>query len=254
MIKTIQLQRSYSVGYRAMTTKLRSRGYEINRKKVRRIMKENNLLSVIRQKKFSSEVYKRRKEMKDTAPENFLKRNFSSGMPRKIFVTDITYLYTTEGMFYLNIIEDLFNREIVAWKIGESPDAELCVETVKLLSKTTNLENVIIHSDQGASYTSYDYREFLKSLKIRQSCSAVGECWDNAAMESFNGILKTECFYCKFGKKNFKECRISKDEVFDAVDNFILYYNNFREKKLLGNFAPREYLLKNPLGTLPIAV
>ena len=217
-------------------------------------MQENNFLSVIRQKKFSPEVYKRRKEMKDTAPENLLKRNFCSGMPRKVFVTDITYLYTTEGVFYLNVIEDLFNREIVAWKIGASPDAELCIETVKLLLKTAKLNNVIIHSDQGSSYTSYDYRDFLKSVGVRQSCSAVGECWDNAAMESFNGILKTECFYSRFGKKNFKECKISKDVVFEAVDNFILYYNNFREKELLGNLTPREYLKKNPLGTLPMAV
>lgn len=236
-----------------MTTKLKSMGYSINRKKVRRIMQENDLLSVIRRKKYSPETYKRKKEMKDNVPENLLQRNFFSGMPRKIFVTDITYLYTSDGIYYLNVIEDLFNREIVAWKIGASPDAELCIETVKLLAKTTDLRNVIIHSDQGTSYTSYEYRDYLISLGIRQSCSAVGECWDNAAMESFNSILKTESLYNKFGKKDFKECKISKDEVFEAVDSYILYYNNFRQKKLLGDLTPREYLLRNPRGTLPVA-
>lgn len=216
-------------------------------------MQENDLLSVIRRKKYTLEAYKRRKEMKDNVPENLLQRNFFSGMPRKIFVTDITYLYTSDGIYYLNVIEDLFNREIVAWKIGASPDAELCIETVKLLAKNTDLRNAIIHSDQGTSYTSYEYRDCLISLGIRQSCSAVGECWDNAAMESFNSILKTETLYNKFGKKDFKECKISKDEVFEAVDSYVLYYNNFRQKALLGNLTPREYLLKNPRGTLPVA-
>ena len=88
----------------------------------------------------------------------------------------------------------MYNREIVAWKIGASPDSYLCVETVRLLAETVDLRDAIIHSDQGSSYTSYEYRDFLLSLGVKQSCSDVGECWDNAAMESFNSILKTEGF------------------------------------------------------------
>lgn len=148
----------------------------MNHKKVSRIMRENNLNSVVRRKKYTPEVYKRRKLLKETVPENILQRNFYSAIPRKIFVTDITYLYTSEGIYYLNIIEDLYNREIVAWKIGGSPDSYLCIETVRLLSQKVNLKDAIIHSDQGSSYTSYDYRDYLNTLGVKQSCSDIGEC------------------------------------------------------------------------------
>ena len=110
------------------------------------------------------------------------------------------------------------------------------------------MTDTIIHSDQGSSYTSYDYRDYLLSLGITQSCSDVGECWDNAAMESFNSILKTEGFYAKWTKKAFKECKISAEEVFEQVRNFILYYNNFRLKKDLGDLSPAMFLEKFPLG------
>lgn len=235
-----------------MTVEVNNRGIKANRKKIQRIMKENELLSVVRSKRYSPEAYKRRKELKENIPENLLKRNFTSGTPRKVFVTDITYLFTTSGVYYLNIIEDLFNREIVAWKIGDSPDAKLCIDTVKILANYCPLKDTIIHSDQGSTYTSYDYRDYLKSLGVKQSCSYRGECWDNAAMESFNGILKTECLYSRYTKKDFKECKIKKDRVFASVRNFIAYYNNYRTKPLLGNLSPREYLIRNPRGTLPV--
>lgn len=248
LIGSIQTQLDYTLGYRAMTRNLISMGYTINHKKVARIMRENSLNSVVRRKKYSPEVYARRKALKETVPANVLNRNFYSPIPRTIFVTDITYLYTSDGVYYLNIIEDLYNREVVAWKIGASPDSYLCIETVRLLSETVDLTDTIIHSDQGSSYTSYDYRDYLLSLGITQSCSDVGECWDNAAMESFNSILKTEGFYAKWTKKAFKECKISSAEVFEQVRNFILYYNNFRLKKDLGDLSPAMFLEKFPLG------
>lgn len=231
-----------------MTRKLVSMGYGVNHKKIGRIMRENGLNSVVRRKKYSPEVYERRRMLKETVPENILQRNFSSPTPRTVFVTDITYLYTRDGVYYLNIIEDLYNREIVAWKIGASPDSWLCIETVRLLAAKADLSGTIIHSDQGTSYTSYDYRDYLLSLGVRQSCSDVGECWDNAAMESFNSIIKTEGFYAKWTKRAFRECRISSHDVFEQVRNFILYYNNFRLKKQLGDLSPAMFLKKYPMG------
>lgn len=231
-----------------MTSKLVSMGHDVNHKKISRIMRENGLNSVVRRKKYRPEVYERRRLLKENVPENILQRNFFSATPRTIFVTDITYLYTSDGVYYLNIIEDLYNREIVAWKIGASPDAWLCIETVRLLAEKVDLSGTIIHSDQGSSYTSYDYRDYLASIGVKQSCSDIGECWDNAAMESFNSIIKTEGFYSKWTKKAFRECKISSITVFEQVRNFILYYNNFRLKKQLGDLSPVMFLKKYPLG------
>ena len=80
------------------------------------------------------------------------------------------------------------------------------------------MNDTIIHSDQGSSYTSYDYRDYLLSLGVKQSCSDVGECWDNAAMESFNAILKTEGFYAKWTKKVFRACKIPSQDVFEQLE------------------------------------
>lgn len=110
-----------------MTKRLVSMGHKVNHKKIGRIMRENGLNSVVRRKKYSPEVYERRRLLRETVPENVLQRNFYSATPRTIFVTDITYLYTSYGVYYLNIIEDLYNREIVAWKIGASPLMHICV-------------------------------------------------------------------------------------------------------------------------------
>lgn len=231
-----------------MTKKLISIGHNVNHKKISRIMRENGLNSVVRRRKYRPEVYERRKLLKETVPANILQRNFYSPTPRTIFVTDITYLYTSDGIYYLNIIEDLYNREIVAWKIGDSPDSYLCIETVRLLAESVDLNDTIIHSDQGSSYTSYDYRDYLLSLGVKQSCSDVGECWDNAAMESFNAILKTEGFYAKWTKKAFRACKIPSQDVFEQVGNFIRYYNNFRIKENLGYLSPTKFLEKYPFG------
>ena len=79
-------------------------------------------------------------------------------------------------------------------------------------------------------------------------CSDVGECWDNAAMESFNAILKTEGFYAKWSKKAFRACKIPSQDVFEQVGNFIRYYNNFRIKENLGYLSPAKFLEKYPFG------
>ena len=85
-------------------------------------------------------------------------------------------------------------------------------------------------------------------MGVKQSCSDVGECWDNAAMESFNAILRTEGFYAKWTKKAFRACKIPSQDVFEQVGNFIRYYNNFRIKENLGYLSPTKFLEKYPFG------
>lgn len=117
---------------------------QVNKKRVHRIMDENNLLSAVMRKKYSTEHYKRRKELKANNPKDLLKRNFFCGTPRNHFVVDFTYLFGLEKMYYLNTIVDLFNREIVAWKISEHTDSQLCIDTLLELSEKCNLQGSII--------------------------------------------------------------------------------------------------------------
>jgi hypothetical protein len=135
-ISEVQEETGYGIGYRRMTAKINKEfDVKVNTKRIRRLMNENDKLSVVRRKRLTEVQYKRRKEQKDNLPKDLLRMNFFSGIPRKIFVEDITYVFTFEQMFYLNTIEDLFNKEIVAWCIGTSPDADLCVSTVMKLKE-----------------------------------------------------------------------------------------------------------------------
>lgn len=174
----------------------------------------------------------------------------------KKLVEDITYLYGKEHTEYLNTIEDLFNGEILSYSISASPDSKLCIETVDLLVSTwgNDFRNTILHSDLGSSYMSYEYMDKVKSYGMRLSTGEKGSCYDNAAMESLNSIIKTEGLYCRFGKSNVKNRRIPIDDLVKAVVEFIEYYNDRRPKDALGGLSPVEFRINNPRGVYPVVI
>ena len=136
-------------------------GIAINGKRVERIMRENGLLSNVRRKKYSEEVYAARRALRSLRIPDLIGRRFFSFYPRTRFVEDITYLPALEGNLYLNTIEDMFNGEIVAWKISDHPDTKLCLDTVDMLASELGdaISGIILHSDCGSTYVSYAYRE-----------------------------------------------------------------------------------------------
>lgn len=253
-----QQEKDYnSIGYREMTRLVSKKiGKKVNRKRVLRLMQKHNLLSAVRRKKYSEEVYAKRRELKAQVPPDLIQRNFFALEPRKRMVEDITYLYGKEKKMYLNTIADLFNGEILAYSISDSPDSNLCIDTVKQLCQTWGecFEGAILHNDLGSTYVSYEYMNEVKAHGIRQSIGRVASCYDNAAMESLNGIIKTEALYCRFGKTKVKEKRISIDDIVDAVIQFINRYNNERPKESLGGLSPVEFRLQNPKGTYPMVI
>lgn len=233
-----------------MTTLVRQKfAMEISGKKILRLMKENALLSTVRRKRFTPEEYNRMRKNREEVPENLLKRNFFALESNKKYVSDLTYLYGRECVKYLSLIEDLFNGEIVAWRISDHPDEELCENTLDLLAAERNLKGAIFHTDQGSTYLSPKFKEKIKFFGMIQSCSARGVCWDNASMESANGVIKTECLYNKFGKSKFKNRQIPIDEVVAEIAPFIEYYNNERPKQSLGGLSPVQFREHNPKGT-----
>ena len=137
----------------------------ISGKKVLKLMKENALLSTVRRKRFTPEEYNRMRKNKEEVPENLLKRNFFALESDKKYVSDLTYLFGKECVKYLSLIEDLFNAEIVAWKISDHPDEQLCEETLDLLAAERNLEGAIFHTYKAKKvnkfFPKYDYSCFL---------------------------------------------------------------------------------------------
>ena len=257
MIQNIQQEHSNGIGYRQMTKLVSDRcGTNINHKRVRRLMQENNLLSSVRRRKWSDEVYAKRREMKANVPPDLIKRMFFALRPREKMLEDITYLPGLERTMYLNTIEDLYNGEILAYRISGSPDSRLCVDTVEALCSNWGdcFQGAILHDDLGSSYVSYEYMETLKVHGIIQSIGRVATCYDNAPMESLNGIIKTEALYCRFGKTKVREKRVPIDDIIEAVIRFIDYYNNERPKAFNGGLSPVQFRLQNPYGTYLVPI
>ena len=150
----------------------------------------------------------------------------------------------------------MFNGEIVAWRISEHPDTKLCLDTVDMLASELGdaISGIILHSDCGSTYVSYAYREKLASLGIRMNLGSKGSCYDNAAMESLKGIVKTEALYAEFGKAAVNGKRIPRKDIAGKEEWFIDYYNNRRCKRYLGKLPPVEFRLRNPNGTNIIAI
>lgn len=254
VIKQLQQEYGNSVGYRKMQDRLQDDyGIIAGRQKVLRLMKTADMLSTVRRKHYTEEHYVRRREMKDNAPSDLIGREFFALEPFKRFVCDITYLTGCDETWYLSVIEDLFSGEIVGWKIGEHCNAALCMETVVMMKQTIGkTEGVILHSDGGSTYISDDYRELILSLGIRQSMGKKLTCYDNARIESFNGILKTEALYAYFGKTKVKDRRIPVRQLAERALWFIPVYNNLRKKDNLGHMTPVSFREANAKGTYPI--
>ncbi len=253
VITALQDEHHDSLGYRKMTDRLESDyGIHLSRGKVLRLMDEADRLSCVRRRHFSEEYYITRRRMKDDLPPDLIGRDFHSSIPRTKLVCDITYLTGSDETWYLNSIEDLFNGEILGWLIGEHCTSALCAETVMAMENTGKTpEGCILHSDGGSTYVSYTYRELLLGYGIRQSMGRRRSCFDNARIESFNGVLKTECLYSFFGKNKVRERRVPVKELAEQVERFIPYYNERRMKDSLGHMSPVEFRLSNPRGTLP---
>ena len=203
----------------------------LNRNTVQRIMQKHHLQCKVKPKR----KWKSQGESEVIAP-NLLNRDFSASKPNEKWVTDITYIQYGSMNLYLSTIMDLYNNEIVAYKLYNHQQSPLVIDTLKeALEKRNNVEDVIIHSDQGSVYTSYDFQNLVKERNLVSSMSRRGNCWDNAVIESFHSNLKSEEFqYCKFNS-------LPIIEVVKKVDNFIKHYNEERIQEKLGYLTPKEY-------------
>tara|TARA_R110001632_G_C11306286_1_gene414218 strand:- start:40 stop:822 length:783 start_codon:yes stop_codon:yes gene_type:complete len=216
-------------GYRRITLEINKRGLLINHKTVLKLMRELGLKSLIRVKRYKS--YKG--QIGQTAP-NILQRNFKTAKPNKKWATDITEFKVLGNKLYLSPIIDLFNGEIISYELSEKPDFKQVVAMLKKsFKKISNHKDLILHSDQGWQYQMKQYRRLLIEKGITQSMSRKGNCLDNAVIESFFGILKSELFYIN---KYKSISQLKKD-----IKEYINYYNSERIKQDLSGMSPIEY-------------
>jgi transposase InsO family protein len=216
-------------GYRRITITLKGKGIMINHKRVSRIMNECGLKSLVRIKK-----YKSYKGQQGKIARNLLNRNFNARKPYQKWVTDVTEFAVAGKKLYLSPILDLYNGEIVSYNISQRPNFYQTMDMLqKALTSLPSQAKPILHSDQGWQYQMKEYQDLLRKRKIKQSMSRKGNCLDNAVMENFFGILKSELFYIK----KFK----SIDSLQKDIINYIEYYNNNRIKQKLNGLSPVQY-------------
>ena len=229
MIYTIFHKHKGRYGYRRITLELRNEGRLINHKTVKKLMDELGLKSEVRKVKYRS--YKG--EVGKTAP-NIIDRDFTAERPYQKLATDVTQVTIEGRKAFLSPILDMCDGEILAYSITEAPNLEMVITMLNRMYESVDLpKGVVLHSDQGWHYQHAAYQNSLKKHGIIQSMSRKGNCLDNAMMENFFGIMKSELLYP--GKYTSMEVFI-KD-----LKEYIDYYNNERIKLRLKGMSPVQY-------------
>ena len=213
-------------GYRRITIELCKHNIPLNHKTVQRLMKELGLVCRVRMKKYRS--YKG--EVGKIAP-NLLNRDFKAEKPNEKWVTDVTEFSLFGEKLYLSPILDLYSRDVVSYTISERPVLSMVTSMLdKAFHTLPEGTELILHSDQGWQYQHKQYQRRLAKKGIQQSMSRKGNCLDNAVMENFFGLLKSELLYLM----EFKSMDHFKRELIEYLD----YYNNHRIKAKLKGLPP----------------
>lgn len=217
-------------GYRRITMNLNRRLFtRYNHKRIYRLMKTLGLESVIRKKR-----RKYKKSKPDHVAKNVLNREFKTDKLNSKWVTDVTeFKYDHNKKAYLSAILDLYDNSIVSYVIGHNNSNSLVYETLDIALESYPESEALLHSDRGYQYTSNGFKIKIDEANMSQSMSRVGRCIDNGPIECFWGILKSEMYY--INKFN------TFQEIKDAIDKYIYFYNNHRLQKRLNSQSPLEF-------------
>ena len=231
-IETIYTVNKARYGYRRIASTLCRMGRKVSPNTVQRLMGILSIKSLVRPKKYKS--YKGK--VGRVAP-NVLERKFKAEQPNLKWVTDVTEFKVGGAKLFLSPVMDLFNGEIIAYTTSHKPVFKMVKSMLgKAIGKLRPEEKPIVHSDQGWQYQMPKYQQMLTKRDMVQSMSRKGNCHDNAAMESFFGVLKTELFYL--------EKFTSVDQLKRALAKYIRYYNHDRIKMNLGGLSPVQFRLQ----------
>lgn len=218
-------------GTRRISGEIEAHGVSCGRDKARTLMK---LADVSAKQKRKFKVTTDSNHNLPVAP-NLLNREFTVEEPDRVYVSDITYIWTNEGWLYLAIVLDLYSRQIVGWSLSNRMGRKLIMDALRMaVGRRQPAPGLLFHSDRGSQYCSDDFQEMLKTYEMVSSMSRKGNCWDNSVAESFFGSLKTErVFFTNY---------LSRDEAKkDIVDYIEMFYNCRRRHSYLGYVSPREF-------------
>lgn len=245
LILTAYCYRGYNKGVRGIHMRLLHTGILMNVKKTRRLMRKYGLMCPIRK----ANPYRRmaRAIRTNNVAPNLVNREFEKHGPRKVLLTDITYIPLNDSYCYLSTILDAYTKQVLSYVLSESLEVDFVLRTVEQLIEKYGVslnEETVIHSDQGAHYTSIKFINLVKDSQLRQSMSRRGNCWDNAPQESFYGHMKDELAEEIPNWKTFEDVKCS-------IDDWMDYYNNDRYQWSLAKLSPNEYYKYITTGVYP---
>ena len=221
---------SPAYGYRRITVALRKSGWEINHKRVLRMMREDNLLCV-RRRRFVITT-----DSRHNLPiyPNLAGKTAPTAV-NQLWVADITYIRLREEFVYLAVVLDAFSRRVIGWALGRTLEAGLALTALRMaLVERKPQPGLVHHSDRGVQYASQQYTEMLKQHQVQISMSRKGNPYDNAACESFMKTLKYEEVY-RNEYRDFQQARADIGEFLECV------YNRTRLHSALGYLSPAEF-------------
>ncbi len=211
---------------------LRATGEQCGVNRVARLMKLANLQARRKRRRLPGDGATR---LENHIAPNHLQREFEALEPNQKWVADFTYIWTAEGWLYAAAVMDLYSRRIVGWSMSDTMQARMVSDALLMaLWRRGRPSALMHHSDQGSQYTSDEFQKLLKSQNITCSMSRRGECWDNAAMESFFSTLKTE----RCARTVYRTREQARADVFDYIERF---YNPFRKHSKLNYLSPVQF-------------
>ena len=231
LIKQSWLESGCVYGYRKIHDDLRNLGEHCCPNRVARLARLSGIKAQI--------GYKRKPGSYGGKPAivatNQLGQSFDALVPDQTWVTDITYIKTYEGWLYLAVVIDLFSRRVIGWSMQSRMQVDLVLSALLMaVWRRKPTSKVIIHSDQGSQFTSFEWQAFLKTHNLEASMSRRGNCYDNAVAESFFHLLKTE----RIRRKTYATRQEARKDVFDYIE---MFYNPKRKHGKNGMLSPVDY-------------
>jgi transposase InsO family protein len=222
-----------SYGSPRVQKELVARGRSCSENTVASLMRAHGLVAKTRRK------YRVTTDSEHSLPlaENVLNREFEQDAPDRVWLADITYIWTQEGWLYLAAVLDAHSRKIVGWSMNKRMQKSLVMDALRMAlgrRRPDQAESLMHHSDRGSQYASQAYRELLQEHNITCSMSRRANCWDNAMMESFFATLKKE----RVHQESYATREAARQSVFEYIE---LFYNTRRRHSALGYVSPEEY-------------
>lgn len=230
-IRSFFYESNSTYGSPRMTVELQEAGLSIGRRRVARLMRDNGLQARKKRR------FKRTTDSQHGSPvyPNLLEQNFTASHPNEKWGVDISYIWTREGWLYLAVVMDFYSRRIVGWACSDRLKKGLALKAFdRAVALRQPLEGLVHHSDRGSQYCSYEYHKRIKKHGMKGSMSAKGNCYDNAAVETFFKTIKTELIW----RTSFATRKDAENMIGQYIDGF---YNSKRRHSTLNYMSPMQF-------------